>query len=46
MLAAVIGLVACYSGAGVVAGRGQEVAERGTRGHGAVLSNPQMSWAL
>jgi len=46
VLAAAIGLVACYSGAGVVAGRRQEVAERGPHGHGPVLSSPQMSRAL
>ena len=46
VLAAAIGLVACYSGAGVAAGRRQEVAERGPRGHGPVLSSPQMSRAL
>ena len=46
VLAAAIGLVGCCGGAGVVAGRGQEVTERGTRGHGLLLSSPQMSRAL
>ena len=41
-----IGLAAGGGDAGVVAGRGQEVAERGTPGHGLLLSSPQISRAL
>jgi hypothetical protein len=47
VLAAAIGLVACYGGAGVAAGHSYEVAERGPRGYGPLLaSSPQMSRAL
>jgi hypothetical protein len=46
VFSAAIGLVACCGDAGMVAGRGQEVAKRWTGGHGLPVSRLQISWAL